>query len=152
LHTSELAAFITDKILVTARKDDRFDMKAVTHRWDTAGDLTTAAGAPVADNQNSMSAGPRGPLLLQDLWLIEKLAHFDREVIPERRMHAKGSGALGAFRVTHDISRYTPRGGRYCLTRPFAIMLSAAATKASCGTRGCQPRMWRALSLAGFLA
>ncbi|MDT5167515.1 MAG: catalase, partial [Mycobacterium sp.] len=53
--------------------------------------LTTAAGAPVTDNQNSMSAGPRGPLLLQDLWLIEKLAHFAREVIPERRMHAKGS-------------------------------------------------------------
>ena len=62
--------------------------------------LTTAAGAPVVDNQNSMSAGPRGPLLLQDLWLIEKLAHFAREVIPERRMHAKGSGAFGTFRVT----------------------------------------------------
>lgn len=69
--------------------------------------LTTAAGVPVANNQDSMSAGQRGPLLLQDLWLIEKLAHFDREVIPERRMHAKGSGAFGTFRVTHDISRYT---------------------------------------------
>ena len=69
--------------------------------------LTTAAGAPVTDNQNSMSAGPRGPLLLQDLWLIEKLAHFAREVIPERRMHAKGSGAYGTFRVTHDITQYT---------------------------------------------
>lgn len=69
--------------------------------------LTTAAGAPVVDNQNSMSAGPRGPLLLQDLWLIEKLAHFSREVIPERRMHAKGAGAFGTFRVTRDISAYT---------------------------------------------
>lgn len=69
--------------------------------------LTTAAGAPVVDNQNSMSAGPRGPLLLQDLWLIEKLAHFSREVIPERRMHAKGAGAFGTFRVTGDISAYT---------------------------------------------
>ena len=69
--------------------------------------LTTAAGAPVVDNQNSMSAGPRGPLLLQDVWLIEKLAHFDREVIPERRMHAKGSGAYGTFTVTHDITQYT---------------------------------------------
>jgi catalase len=69
--------------------------------------LTTAAGAPVVDNQDSMSAGPRGPLLLQDLWLIEKLAHFDREVIPERRMHAKGSGAFGTFRVTADISQYS---------------------------------------------
>src|SRR5690554_1988696 len=69
--------------------------------------LTTAAGAPVVDNQNSMSAGPRGPLLLQDVWLIEKLAHFDREVIPERRMHAKGAGAYGTFTVTNDITKYT---------------------------------------------
>lgn len=69
--------------------------------------LTTAAGAPVPDNQNTMTAGPRGPALLQDVWLLEKLAHFDREVIPERRMHAKGSGAYGTFVVTHDITRYT---------------------------------------------
>ena len=59
--------------------------------------LTTAAGAPVGDNQNSMTAGPRGPVALQDFWLIEKLAHFDREVIPERRVHAKGSGAFGTL-------------------------------------------------------
>ena len=69
--------------------------------------LTTAAGSPVADNQNSMTAGPRGPVVLQDVWLLEKLAHFDREVIPERRVHAKGSGAFGTLKVTHDISRYT---------------------------------------------
>jgi len=69
--------------------------------------LTTNAGAPVVDNQNIMSAGPRGPVLLQDVWFLEKLAHFDREVIPERRMHAKGSGAYGTFTVTHDITRYT---------------------------------------------
>ena len=69
--------------------------------------LTTAAGAPVAENQNSMTAGPRGPMLLQDVWFLEKLAHFDREVIPERRMHAKGSGAYGTFTVTGDITRYT---------------------------------------------
>ena len=69
--------------------------------------LTTAAGAPVPDNQNTMTAGPRGPALLQDVWLLEKLAHFDREVIPERRMHAKGSGAYGTFTVTNDITRYT---------------------------------------------
>ncbi len=69
--------------------------------------LTTTAGAPVADNQNVMTAGPRGPMLLQDVWFLEKLAHFDREVIPERRMHAKGSGAYGTFTVTHDITRYT---------------------------------------------
>ncbi|SDX23866.1 catalase [Collimonas sp. OK242] len=69
--------------------------------------LTTAAGAPVVDNQNIQTAGPRGPALLQDIWFLEKLAHFDREVIPERRMHAKGAGAYGSFTVTHDITRYT---------------------------------------------
>ena len=69
--------------------------------------LTTAGGAPVPDNQNAMTAGPRGPMLLQDVWFLEKLAHFDREVIPERRMHAKGSGAFGTFTVTHDITAYT---------------------------------------------
>lgn len=69
--------------------------------------LTTAAGAPVANNLNIQTAGPRGPALLQDVWLIEKLAHFDREVIPERRMHAKGSGAYGTFTVTQDITRFT---------------------------------------------
>jgi len=69
--------------------------------------LTSNAGAPVADNQNIMTAGPHGPVLLQDVWFLEKLAHFDREVIPERRMHAKGSGAYGTFTVTHDITKYT---------------------------------------------
>ncbi len=69
--------------------------------------LTTNAGAPVPDNQNVMTAGPRGPQLLQDVWFLEKLAHFDREVIPERRMHAKGSGAFGTFTTTHDITAYS---------------------------------------------
>ena len=69
--------------------------------------LTNNVGAPVVDNQNILTAGPRGPQLLQDVWFLEKLAHFDREVIPERRMHAKGSGAYGTFTVTHDITKYT---------------------------------------------
>ena len=69
--------------------------------------LTTNAGCPVTDNQNVMTAGPNGPQLLQDVWFLEKMAHFDREVIPERRMHAKGSGAYGKFTVTHDITQYT---------------------------------------------
>lgn len=69
--------------------------------------LTTAAGAPVGDNQNSQTAGPRGPVALQDFWLVEKLAHFDREVIPERRVHAKGSGAFGTLTITHDITKYS---------------------------------------------
>jgi catalase len=74
---------------------------------DSRPPMTHATGAPVADNLNIMTAGPRGPALLQDVWLIEKMAHFDREVIPERRMHAKGWGAYGTFTVTHNISRYT---------------------------------------------
>ncbi|MBX9862043.1 MAG: catalase [Hyphomicrobium sp.] len=69
--------------------------------------LTTTNGAPVADNQNSLSAGPRGPLLLQDFHLLEKLAHQNRERIPERTVHAKGWGAYGTFKVTHDITKYS---------------------------------------------
>ena len=69
--------------------------------------LTTTAGNPIADNQNSLTAGPRGPLLLQDYQLIEKLAHQNRERIPERTVHAKGWGALGDLVITADISKYT---------------------------------------------
>ena len=69
--------------------------------------LTTAAGIPVPDNQTSLTAGERGPTLLQDHFLIEKLAHFNRERIPERVVHAKAAGAHGTFTVTHDITRYT---------------------------------------------
>src|SRR5882672_1177283 len=69
--------------------------------------LTTGAGIPVADNQNSLTAGPRGPLLVQDWQLFEKHAHFNRERIPERIVHAKGSAAYGTFTVTHDITKYT---------------------------------------------
>lgn len=69
--------------------------------------ITTSSGRPVEDNQNSMSAGKRGPLLLQDVYLQEKLAHFDREEIPERIVHAKGAGAHGTFTVTNDITKYT---------------------------------------------
>src|SRR5574344_597843 len=69
--------------------------------------LTNEVGAPVEDNKDSMTAGARGPIMMQDVWLQEKLAHFDREVIPERRMHAKGSGAFGKFTTTHDVTKYT---------------------------------------------
>ncbi|MBV8886108.1 MAG: catalase [Chroococcidiopsidaceae cyanobacterium CP_BM_RX_35] len=69
--------------------------------------LTTADGCPVADNQNSLTAGPRGPVLIQDFHLQEKLAHFNRERIPERVVHAKGAAAFGTFTVTNDITRYT---------------------------------------------
>jgi catalase len=69
--------------------------------------LTTESGAPVTDNQNSRSAGAGGPLLLEDHYLIEKLAHFERERIPERVVHAKGWGAFGYFEVTADATRWT---------------------------------------------
>src|SRR5437879_2418955 len=69
--------------------------------------MTTTAGAPIADNQNSISAGARGPLLLQDYQLLEKLAHQNRERIPERTVHAKGWGAHGTLSITGDISKYT---------------------------------------------
>ncbi len=69
--------------------------------------LTTASGIPYYHDEDSMSAGPRGPLLLQDFILHEKMAHFNRERIPERVVHAKGTGAYGTFTVTHDITQYT---------------------------------------------
>ncbi|MGE6256634.1 catalase KatA [Heyndrickxia sporothermodurans] len=69
--------------------------------------LTTSWGAPVGDNQNSMTAGSRGPTLIQDVHLLEKLAHFNRERVPERVVHAKGAGAHGYFEVTNDVTKYT---------------------------------------------
>lgn len=69
--------------------------------------MTTTAGTPIADNQNSITAGPRGPVLMQDYQLLEKLAHQNRERIPERVVHAKGSGAFGTLTITHDITKYT---------------------------------------------
>ncbi|MFD4142674.1 catalase [Streptomyces sp. NPDC058572] len=72
--------------------------------------LTTESGAPVADNQNSATAGVGGPLLLQDQHLLEKLARFNRERIPERVVHARGSGAYGYFEVTDDVTGYTKAG------------------------------------------
>ncbi|UZJ80135.1 catalase KatA [Fictibacillus sp. KU28468] len=72
--------------------------------------LTTSWGAPVGDNQNSITAGSRGPTLIQDVHLLEKLAHFNRERVPERVVHAKGAGAHGYFEVTNDVSKYTKAG------------------------------------------
>lgn len=69
--------------------------------------LTTASGHPVSDDQNTLTVGPHGPVLLQDFHLLEKLAHFNRERIPERVVHAKGAGAYGTFTVTNDITQYT---------------------------------------------
>ena len=88
--------------------------------------LTTTGGNPVADNQNSITAGPRGPLLMQDYQLLEKLAHQNRERIPERVVHAKGSGAFGTLTITHDITKYTKAGRllRRSARRPTASCAS----------------------------
>ena len=69
--------------------------------------LTSASGIPYTEYENSMTVGHRGPILLQDYILHEKMAHFNRERIPERVVHAKGTGAFGTFTVTHDITKYT---------------------------------------------
>jgi catalase len=68
--------------------------------------LTKSSGAPVDDDQYSITAGVTGPVLMQDVHLLEKLAHFNRERITERIVHAKGAGAYGYFEVTHDLSGY----------------------------------------------
>jgi catalase len=75
--------------------------------WGGRKFLTTADGAPIADNQNALTAGPTGPLLMQDVQLLEQMQHFNRERIPERVVHAKGSGSYGTFTVTQDVTQYT---------------------------------------------
>src|SRR3981081_1848132 len=109
--------------------------------------MTHATGMPGVDNTNIQTAGPRGPALLQDVWLIEKLAHFDREVIPERRMHAKGWGAHGIFTVTNDITRYTKAKifGEVGKQTPLFVRFSTVAGER--GARGsAERRMPTALS------
>src|SRR6266404_5628748 len=95
--------------------------------------LTTGHGIPVGDNQNSKTVGPRGPVLMEDFHLIEKMAHFNRERIPERVVHAKGSGAYGHFKVTGDITRYTKAGySRRSASRLLWSSASAGWHDASC--------------------
>ena len=85
----------------------RFHLISHDMKTNDKKELTSENGRLIPDNQNTQTAGHRGPVTLQDTWLLEKMAHFDREVIPERRMHAKGAGAYGTFTVTHDITKYT---------------------------------------------
>ncbi len=99
--------------------------------------MTTNSGRPVGDNQNSLSAGARGPLLMQDYLLFEKMAQFNRERVPERVVHAKGSGAFGKFTVTNDITRYTTarifsKVGNTCET--FARFSTVGGEKGSADT------------------
>lgn len=104
--------------------------------------ITTEAGAPVSDNQNSLTAGPRGPLLVQDHQLFEKHAHFNRERIPERVVHAKGSAAYGTLKIAGDISRYTkakalqPGAESECFLRFSTVAGERGAADAERDVRG----------------
>ena len=71
------------------------------------GGSTTGSGAPAQSDRNSLTVGPNGPILLHDHHFVEQMAHFNRERVPERNVHAKGSGAFGVFETTEDVSRYT---------------------------------------------
>jgi catalase len=104
--------------------------------------ITTETGVPVGDNQNSLTAGPRGPLLVQDYQLFEKHAHFNRERIPERVVHAKGSAAYGTLKITGDISRYTkakalqPGARSECFLRFSTVAGERGAADAERDVRG----------------
>ena len=104
--------------------------------------MTTTGGNPIADNQNSLTAGPRGPLLMQDYQLLEKLAHQNRERIPERTVHAKGSGAYGTLTITHDITKYSkaavfkPGAQTECLLRFSTVAGERGAADAERDVRG----------------
>lgn len=99
--------------------------------------LTTDAGAAIPDNQNSLTAGPRGPLLVQDHQLFEKHAHFNRERIPERVVHAKGSAAFGTLKITQDISRYTRAAAlQQGVQTPMLARFSTVAAAAAVAGRG----------------
>jgi catalase len=99
---------------------------------------TTDAGIPVASDEHSLTIGPDGPILLQDHYLIEQMANFNRERIPERQPHAKGSGAFGYFEVTHDVSAYT----RAAVFRPAATTETLIRFSTVAGERG-SPDTWR---------
>uniref|UniRef100_A0A1B6CNA5 Catalase n=2 Tax=Clastoptera arizonana TaxID=38151 RepID=A0A1B6CNA5_9HEMI len=104
--------------------------------------LTTGSGNPVDDKINSLTAGPRGPILLQDFTLIDELSHFDRERIPERVVHAKGAGAFGYFEVTHDITKYTKAAvfSKIGKRTPIAVRCSTVGGESGSADTARDPR------------
>ncbi|XP_042562990.1 catalase-like [Clupea harengus] len=104
--------------------------------------LTTGAGVPIGDKLNEMTAGQRGPLLVQDVVFTDEMAHFDRERIPERVVHAKGAGAFGYFEVTHDISRFCKAKvfEHVGKTTPIAIRFSTVAGESGSADTVRDPR------------
>ena len=99
---------------------------------------TTDAGIPVASDEHSLTVGPNGPILLQDHYLLEQMANFNRERIPERQPHAKGGGAFGRFEVTHDVSAHT----RAAVFAPGATTEALVRFSTVAGERG-SPDTWR---------
>lgn len=99
---------------------------------------TTDAGVPVSSDEYSLTVGPDGPILLQDYYLIEQMANFNRERIPERQPHAKGSGAFGYFEVTHDVSAYTKAAVFQAGTKTDTLIRFSSVA----GERG-SPDTWR---------
>ena len=109
-----------------------------TARAPVAEPTTTDAGIPVSSDEFSLTVGPDGPILLQDHYLIEQMANFNRERVPERQPHAKGSGAFGHFEVTQDVSKYT----KAALFQPGAKTDTLARFSTVAGERG-SPDTWR---------
>jgi catalase len=105
---------------------------------DSRNPTTNDAGIPVASDEHSLTVGPDGPILLQDHYLIEQMANFNRERIPERQPHAKGSGAFGRFEVTKDVSQYT----KAAVFQPGAKTDMLARFSTVAGERG-SPDTWR---------
>ena len=110
----------------------------MTQRHSQRPPTTTDAGIPVASQEHSLTVGPDGPILLQDFYLIEQMANFNRERIPERQPHAKGGGAFGTFAVTDDISRYT----KAAVFQPGAQTEVVLRFSTVAGERG-SPDTWR---------
>uniref|UniRef100_A0AAR2LSH8 Catalase n=1 Tax=Pygocentrus nattereri TaxID=42514 RepID=A0AAR2LSH8_PYGNA len=104
--------------------------------------LTTGAGVPIGDKLNVQTAGPQGPLLVQDVVFTDEMAHFDRERIPERVVHAKGAGAFGYFEVTHDITRYCKAKvfEHVGKTTPIAVRFSTVAGESGSADTVRDPR------------
>ena len=100
---------------------------------------TTDAGIPVASQEHSLTVGPDGPILLNDFYLIEQMANFNRERIPERQPHAKGSGAFGYFQVTGDVSRYT-RAAVFQPGTPAVSRCASTPARATWTWSGTTPR------------
>ena len=114
---------------------------------DQSKPTTTDAGIPVESDEHSLTVGPGGPILLQDAYLIEQMAQFNRERIPERQPHAKGSGAFGHFEVTHDVSAYT----KAAVSSPGRRTELVARFSTVAGERGSPtPGAIRAASLSSF--